>query len=114
MLGLLVLLLGVAGMHAGLFTLGSGSGSPAPHPNAVSAATVTHHGPGDHHRAHTATHPCVFIEAAAILSIALVLLYQLGGTHATRLPLAGVWRRQRQRSPPPRTPSLAELSILRV
>lgn len=113
-----MLLLGVAAMHAGLFATASGSGSPAPR-TVVSATPVDHHGAGpaegDHHRTHAVTHPCVFIEAAAILIIALVLLYQLGGMHASiRLPLAGVWHRRRQRSPPRITPSLAELSILRI
>ncbi|MBF6298998.1 hypothetical protein IU459_15805 [Nocardia amamiensis] len=122
-LGLLVLLGGVAAMHIGVLWSQPGSHRI----QAGTAVTVTRM--ADHHPAdglvpvndhdgvgHEAMHMCVFILSAAALTIGLMLLYRLigTGTDDSGVPIASHWRVNHERPPPWTVPSLAELSILRI
>lgn len=114
-------------MHIGLFGCSGSQMSTTP-----STATVAHTGSpvveqaapaGDSHHAetraygeHAMIHGCLFlVTAAAAAVVALALVARLGVTgFATMLPCVYWLTGKRNRAPPWLTPSLAELSILRV
>ncbi|QIS17445.1 DUF6153 family protein [Nocardia terpenica] len=120
-LGFLVLLFGVAAMHAGVLVI-----EPCPYPQAGSVdqhamlmSEGTHEGataPGpDHHMAHMAMHGCMFVLSMVALATGLVLLYRMAvAVTDGRGAGCGHWRARRARPPPWAVPSLAELSILRI
>ncbi|MGY1949031.1 DUF6153 family protein [Nocardia asiatica] len=120
-LGVLVLLFGIAAMHTGVLDTHPGSqqlqsehsslltGAAGAH-DAAAAATVN----DDHIVGHYALHACVFVLSAAAFSVGLVLLYRFGTDSGEHLPKILLCRSQRERPPPWTAPSLAELSILRI
>ncbi|MGY1948720.1 DUF6153 family protein [Nocardia asiatica] len=121
-LGLLVLVLGIAAMHTGLLSIHPGANHVVrEHTNAMaetlgdhqeSAMVVTN---DDHAIGHRAMHACVFTLSVMALVIGLVLLYRSGvGFDEVHLPKSRHWRIHRERPPPWTAPSLAELSILRI
>jgi hypothetical protein len=115
---LLVVLVGIAAMHAGVFTVGHGAQYRAPEHHGIVAMVSDAHPSsvtGEHALGHGAEHACVFILSAVGFVFGLVLLYRLGahlpGYHAPR----SRHRRPRRERPPPWTvPTLAELSIRRI
>ncbi|MEV0298775.1 DUF6153 family protein [Nocardia sp. NPDC050710] len=144
MLGVLVLLAGIAAMHAGIFPIGPGDHHvamtaqpdrhgaqplpPADRHGATTAARAEGALPAAEHvlraagigcdgcdSGHAGLHGCVFILTALALAFLLVLLYRV----AVDRPGGGVskprhWRPRRARPPPWTVLSLAELSILRI
>jgi hypothetical protein len=117
LLGLLLLMFGVAAMHVGVFTIGADTGrmmlehsvvapSPAHHPAAFIGHDMSCHG---------AMHACEFILSATALIIGLVLLaWWDTALEAVGRFKARLGRTYHERPPPWTVPSLAELSILRV
>ncbi|WP_458686553.1 DUF6153 family protein [Nocardia tengchongensis] len=120
-LAVAVLLVGIAAMHMGLFSMDSRMDQRPAGSAEFTAMSVTDHPLGasaaDHHpmTAHGGMHACVFILSAAVLAVGLVLLFRAAGPFDDApMPVSGLWRRHRERPPPWTTPSLAELSILRI
>ncbi|UGT67941.1 DUF6153 family protein [Nocardia gipuzkoensis] len=122
LLGLLILLSGIAAMHVGVFSAGHGEHRLATeHTTVMATTTGAHHdgaasGASEHHAlTHKAMHACVFILSAVSLAIGLVLLSWAGvDLRTAHLPEPGHRRTHRERPPPWTMPSLAELSILRI
>ncbi|MBF6228670.1 hypothetical protein IU470_26630 [Nocardia abscessus] len=122
-LGLLVLLLGVAAMHIGVLWSQPGS-HRIQADTAVTATRMADHHPADglvpvndHDGVgHEAMHMCVFILSDAALAIGLVILYRLfgRGTDDSGVRKTSHRRANHERPPPWTVPSLAELSILRI
>lgn len=119
-LGVLALLVGIAAMHAGVFSVAPAPADhhgtmtmamPAEH-DATTGSDCTDDGCGN---AHFGMHACVFILTAVALALMLVLFYWItldrpgGGVSKPRQ-----WRPMRERAPPWTVLSLAELSILRI
>ncbi|WP_405133048.1 DUF6153 family protein [Nocardia sp. NBC_01388] len=119
---LFVMLFGIVAMHAGVYAIQcpaqdsalAGSGVVAmpaagQHTDAVGAMTDRHTG------GHGGMHACVFVLSVIALAIGLVLLYRSGApSGCDPTPLSRLCRAHRARPPPWTTPSLAELSILRI
>lgn len=118
LLGLLLLMFGVAAMHAGVFTIGADTGRMMPE-HSVVAPSPAHHHPvafiGHDMSCHGAMHACKFILSATVLIIGLVLLawWDTASAAISRFK-ARLGPRHRERPPPWTVPSLAELSIQRV
>ncbi|MEV6134840.1 DUF6153 family protein [Nocardia sp. NPDC051990] len=118
-LGVLVLLAGIAAMHAGVFAVAPADDHHTMSTMALPADRSATAGPdctddGCGH-AHGGMHACVFILTAVAVALTLVLLYWItidrpgGGSSKPRQ-----WRPVRERAPPWTVLSLAELSILRI
>ncbi|WP_157116915.1 DUF6153 family protein [Nocardia vaccinii] len=116
-LGLLMLMFGVAAMHVGVFTICADTYRMMPEHSVV--APLPAHGPavfiGHDMSCPGAMHACEFILCAAAVVIGLVLLTWLDTASAeVGRCKARLGRTYRERPPPWTVPSLAELSILRV
>ncbi|WP_067676687.1 DUF6153 family protein [Nocardia miyunensis] len=117
LLGLLLLVFGVAAMHAGVFSICADThrimpehSIVAPSPGPGPAAFIGHDMscPG-------AMHACEFILSATAIVIGLVVLAWSGtASVAVSRFKALLGHTYRERPPPWTVPSLAELSILRV
>jgi hypothetical protein len=122
-LGVLLLLAGIAAMHAGVFAIAPAHAGHAMRADDHMPAMAM---PADHHAGsdctgdgcgtgHGGMHACVFILTAVASAVLLVLLYWItldrpGGWESKPRQ----WRPMRERAPPWTVPSLAELSILRI
>ncbi|QLY32653.1 DUF6153 family protein [Nocardia huaxiensis] len=134
--GLFALLAGIVAMHIAVFGMSHGESSHHEHQAMASVMTVADHeamtgtgheamaatSPGHQAApacgdcgAHAAVHACVFVLAALLLGVGLILL---GWAGLRRDPPATVQARRLRRSrarPPPWTHlTLAELAILRI
>ncbi|MCC3318376.1 DUF6153 family protein [Nocardia africana] len=121
MLSLFVLLCGLAAMHAGVTAAEVGGPDRVDHSMSMVSVMLGEH--AEQHHAHeggaphqhSATHLCVFVLTDAVGVAALVLFFWLAVTGWSMTATLAGWRRLRRRHPPPwRSPSLAELSILRI
>ncbi|MEU1204584.1 DUF6153 family protein [Nocardia sp. NPDC005825] len=120
LLGVLALLLGIAAMHAGVFSAGHDMPA-ASGPSVVVAESMaaSGHAPGpqgDHSGGHTSSHGCDYlILTGLLLGIGLVLLgWITDRSRDVRPPALATWRIHRERPPPWTSLSLSELSILRI
>ncbi|WP_433672616.1 DUF6153 family protein [Nocardia sp. CA-136227] len=120
LLGVLALLLGIAAMHAGIFSAGHDmpavSGSSVVMAESMTASGHTPGPQGDHSGGHTSSHGCDYlILSGLMLGIGLVLLgWITDRSRDIRPPALATWRIHRERPPPWTSLSLSELSILRI
>ncbi|MFE3024071.1 DUF6153 family protein [Nocardia tengchongensis] len=117
LLGVLALLLGIAAMHAGVFSLGHDTHPAAAPTMVMTEPSASGHAPhGDHAGGHANSHGCDYLILTAIaFGIGLVLLHWIADRSRDDLPpRLPSWRIHRERPPPWTAPSLAELSILRI
>ncbi|WP_328290558.1 DUF6153 family protein [Nocardia aurantiaca] len=121
LLGMLALLLGIAAMHAGVFS--AHYSSPVSEMPSVMAAMPASAHPGhvagthgDQPGGHGLTHACEFVVLSAVtIVIGLMLLHWAGDRPRDSRPPSSHSRRIHRERPPPWTvPTLAELSILRI
>lgn len=120
LLGVLALLLGIAAMHAGVFSMGhdmpASAGSSVVMAESVTASGHAPASPGDHPGGHTSSHGCDYLVLSGlVLGIGLILLHWITDrSRDTRPPALATWRMHRERPPPWTSLSLSELSILRI
>ncbi|MVU76387.1 hypothetical protein GPX89_03905 [Nocardia sp. ET3-3] len=119
-LGVLALLLGIAAMHAGVFSVATGAGHDMAGPaTAIAAPMAAMHdapSPADQPAPTHVQHACeAFTLAAAAFVLGLIVLGWITRTpdsdHPAAAPTAGD---HRERPPPWTVPALAQLSILRI
>lgn len=110
--GVLVLMLGIVGMHSLIVAPGHSMAAPVSAHSAaldVKAADACDCGP------HGGFHACVFVVTELLAFVGLALLCWIGITADVRMP-ARVRQalRHRQRAPPWTVVTLADMSLLRI
>ncbi|MQY24823.1 DUF6153 family protein [Nocardia aurantia] len=112
-LGLLLLVFGIAAMHAGVFCVGGETHDGMSGRMVAAASEVAVHpvsGP-----AHGAVHACTFVLSRSVPDIGPVPgVREEAGADRPAPILGGLVPNHRGRPPPWTMPSLAELSILRI
>lgn len=116
--GLLVLIAGIIGMHSLIVAPGHAA---MQHPHAAVHQVAGHAAPQMNLpdacdcNGHSGFHACVFVMAELLSVMGLVLLYWLGvAPHQNVQARIQQTLRRRQRAPPWTVLSLAELSLLRI
>ncbi|MFE3543578.1 DUF6153 family protein [Nocardia sp. NPDC059177] len=114
---LLALLAGIVAMHSAVFTTAHTEHTGAHVTHTQDAATAppvdTDCGAGGCAE-HAGIHGCVFVLAALLAALTLVLLYRLGDSAVLVRAALLVWRSTRERSPPWTVLTLSQLAILRI
>lgn len=116
--GLLVLIAGIIGMHSLVVTPGHGPShhsQAAVHQHASAPAAQTSLSDACDCNGHNGFHACVFVMTELLTILGLALLYWLGVAPAQNVQ-ARIRQalRRRQRAPPWTVLTLAELSLLRI
>ncbi|MCT7373296.1 DUF6153 family protein [Mycolicibacterium llatzerense] len=116
--GLLVLIAGIIGMHSLIVTPGHGPShhsQVAMHQHASAPAAQTSLSDACDCNGHNGFHACVFVMTELLTILGLALLYWLGVAPAQNVQ-ARIRQalRRRQRAPPWTVLTLAELSLLRI
>ncbi len=116
--GLLVLIAGIIGMHSLIVTPGHGPShhsQVAVHQHASASAAQTSLSDACDCNGHNGFHACVFVMTELLTILGLALLYWLGVAPAQNVQ-ARIRQalRRRQRAPPWTVLTLAELSLLRI
>lgn len=116
--GLLVLIAGIIGMHSLIVTPGHGPShhsQVAVHQHASAPAAQTSLSDACDCNGHNGFHACVFVMTELLTILGLALLYWLGVAPAQNVQ-ARIRQalRRRQRAPPWTVLTLAELSLLRI
>jgi len=116
--GMLILIAGIVGMHSLIVTSGHGSShhlQAAVHQHASAPVAQTSMSDACDCNGHNGFHACVFVMTELLTILGLALLYWLGVAPqqnvAARIRQA---LRRRQRAPPWTVHTLAELSLLRI
>ncbi|GAA2429474.1 DUF6153 family protein [Mycolicibacterium llatzerense] len=116
--GMLVLIAGIIGMHSLIVTPGHGPShhsQVAVHQHASAPAAQTSLSDACDCNGHNGFHACVFVMTELLTILGLALLYWLGVAPAQNVQ-ARIRQalRRRQRAPPWTVLTLAELSLLRI
>ncbi|WP_071288085.1 DUF6153 family protein [Mycolicibacterium llatzerense] len=118
LVGMLVLIAGIIGMHSLIVTPGHGPShhsQVAVHQHASAPAAQTSLSDACDCNGHNGFHACVFVMTELLTILGLALLYWLGVAPAQNVQ-ARIRQalRRRQRAPPWTVLTLAELSLLRI
>lgn len=117
--GMLVLIAGIIGMHSLTVTSAHGPSHhprPAVHEHASAPAAQTSMSDACDCNGHNGFHACVFVMTELLTILGLALLYWLGVAPGAQRAGARIRQalRHRQRAPPWTVLTLAELSLLRI